>query len=179
MKNFGGYLHELCGLSRGNPRKVKSSRFQADMFEQVLEESELASCVVITFQVMAVSGVSPGNPDPVGTMPESGQDEFGAYPGGAGYPNDPDVGRVLQAAYPGQIRCPVTAPVAKEGCYLGLPIVHRHLLPVVDFQFSVPHMLFPLRFCREPYALSLEPFSHFINHRHNLSFLKTFEVEGP
>ena len=103
---------------------MKPSRFQADMFEQILEECELSSCVVITFQVMAVSGVSPGNPDPVGAMAESGQDEFWAYPGGAGYANDPDIGRVLHSADAGQIRRPVTAPVAQEGCYLGLPISH-------------------------------------------------------
>ena len=51
------------------------------MLDQVLEQSELASREVITFQVMAVSGVSPGNPDAVGAVPEGGKDEFGAHPG--------------------------------------------------------------------------------------------------
>jgi hypothetical protein len=97
------------------------------MFEQVLEESELASCVIITFQVMAVSGVSPGNPNPVGAMAESGQDEFRAYPGGAWYANDPDVGWVLEAADPCQIRCAVTAPVAQERGNFRLPIIHISL----------------------------------------------------
>jgi hypothetical protein len=142
MEHVGGHLHELRGFGRGNPGKVEPSRFQADMFEQVFEKSELASCVVITFQVMAVSGVSPGNPDPVGAMAESGQDEFWAYPGGAGYANDPDVGRILQSADSGQICCPVTAPVAQEGCNFRLPIIHRHSLQVVDFLFSVLQTLF-------------------------------------
>jgi hypothetical protein len=142
VEHVGGHLHELCGLSRRNPRKVESPRFQADMFEQVFEESKLTPCVVITFQVMAVSGVSPGNPDPVGAMPESGQNEFWAHPGGAGYAYNPYVGRVLQAADPGQIRCPVTAPVAQEGCYFRLPIIHKHLLRVDDFRFSMLQTLF-------------------------------------
>jgi hypothetical protein len=137
VEHVAGHLHELRGLGGGDPGKMKPSRFQADMFEQVFEKGELASCVVITIQVMAVSGVSPGNPDPVHTVPESGQDEFWAHPGGAGYANDPDVGRVLQSADSGQIRCPVTAPVAQEGCNFRLPIVHRHLLQVVDFRSSM------------------------------------------
>jgi len=94
------------------------------MFEEILEQGELASCVVITFQVMAVSGVSPGDPDAVGSVPESGEDEFGAYPGGTGYANDADVGRVLEAAHPCQICGAVAAPVAQEGGNFRLPIVH-------------------------------------------------------
>lgn len=60
---------------------MESSRFYADMLQQIHKQGELASCVVITFQVMTVSGVSPGDPDPVGTVPEGRKDEFGAHPG--------------------------------------------------------------------------------------------------
>ena len=52
---------------------MESSRLHSDMIEQILEKGELASCVVITFQVMAVARVSPGNPDPVRTMAEGGR----------------------------------------------------------------------------------------------------------
>jgi hypothetical protein len=94
------------------------------MLDQILEQSELASCEVITFQVMAVAGVSPGNPDAVGAMSEGGEDEFGAHTGRAGHPDDPDIGRVLEAADPCQVGRAVAAPVAQECCYFRLPIVH-------------------------------------------------------
>jgi hypothetical protein len=42
------------------------------MFDQILEQGELASCEVITFQVMAVARVSPGYPNAVGAVPEGG-----------------------------------------------------------------------------------------------------------
>ena len=51
------------------------------MLDQILEQSELASCEVITLQVMAVAGVSPGYPNPVGPATQGGQNELGAYPG--------------------------------------------------------------------------------------------------
>jgi hypothetical protein len=94
------------------------------MLNQILEQSELASCEVITFQVMTVAGVSPGNPDAVGTVPEGGEDEFGAHPGRAGNPNDPDIGWVLEAADPCQVCRAIAAPVAQECGYLRIPIVH-------------------------------------------------------
>jgi len=97
------------------------------MLDQILEQSELASCEVITFQVMAVAGVSPGNPDAVGAASEGGEDEFRAHPGGAGDPNDPDIGWVLEAADPCQVCRAVAAPVAQECGYLRLPVVHISL----------------------------------------------------
>src|SRR4030042_5330115 len=105
------------------------------MLDQILEQSELASCEVITFQVMAVARVSPGNPDAVGAMPESSEDEFGAHPGRARHPDDPDIGRVLEAADPCQVCRAVAAPVAQECCYFRLTIGHGHSLRVIDFRF--------------------------------------------
>jgi len=82
------------------------------MLDKILQKSELTSCEVITFQVMAVAWVSPGNPNTVGAVPEGGEDEFGANPSRAGNPNDPDVGRILEAAHPCQVGRAVAAPVA-------------------------------------------------------------------
>jgi len=98
------------------------------MLDQILEQSELASCEVITFQVMAVAGVSAGNPNTVGAVSEGGEDEFGAHPGRAGHPDNPDIGRVLEAADPCQVCRSVAAPVAQECGYLRLPVVHSSLL---------------------------------------------------
>jgi len=97
------------------------------MLDQILEQSELASCEVITFQVMAVAGVSPGNPDSIGAVPEGGKDEFGAHPGRAGNPDDPDVGWVLEPADPCQVSGTIAAPVAQECGNFRLPIVHISL----------------------------------------------------
>ncbi len=60
---------------------MQPSRLNAYVFYEVLEQDEFSSSVVITFQVMAVSGVSPGNPDAIGAVSKRCQDELGAYPG--------------------------------------------------------------------------------------------------
>jgi len=100
------------------------------MLDQILEQDEFPSGVVITFQVMAVSGVSPRDPDPVRAVPEGGQDKLGAHAARTGDPYDPDVGRVLHAADARQIGGAVTAPVAKESRNFRLPITHYPLLSI-------------------------------------------------
>jgi hypothetical protein len=42
------------------------------MFHKVLEKNKSSSKIIITFQVMAVAGMSPGNPHPIGPFPQSG-----------------------------------------------------------------------------------------------------------
>jgi hypothetical protein len=68
--NFFGYLiddlYKLGRFSRGNPRKMDSIRFNAHIFHQVFKQRKLPTCVVITFQVMAFSGMSPGYPYAIG-----------------------------------------------------------------------------------------------------------------
>jgi hypothetical protein len=146
LDDFSGNLYEFSRFGRGNPRKVQPSRFQSHMLNQILEQSELASCEIITFQVMAVAGVSPGNPDTVGTVPEGGEDEFRAHPGGAGNPDNPDIGRVLETADACQVCRAVAAPVAQECGYLRLPIGHGHHSVLSISGFSILCALS----CREP-----------------------------
>ena len=107
---------------------MQSSRLNADVFQQALEQGEFSSCVVITFQVMAVAGVSPGNPYPVRTVPEGRQYELGTYPGRTGHSNDPNVGGILESAHSRKVGCSVTTPVTQEGRDLRLPVVHYDLL---------------------------------------------------
>jgi len=57
-------------------------------------------------------------------MAKSRKNELGADTAGAGNPDDPEIVGVLEAAHTGQICCSVTAPVAEEGGYFGLPIIH-------------------------------------------------------
>jgi hypothetical protein len=107
---------------------MQPARFNAYMLQQVPEKDEFASGIVITFQVMAVAGVSPGNPHAIRTVSECGKDELGANPPGAGYSDDPDVGRVLKAAHTGKIGCPITAPVTQKGSNSWFPFTHSSLL---------------------------------------------------
>jgi hypothetical protein len=152
------------------------------MLDQILEQSELASCEVITFQVMAVAWVSPGNPDAVGTVPEGGKDEFGAHPRRAWNPDDPDIGRVLKATDPCQVCRAVTAPVAQECGYFGLPVVHPNLLQI--WKLHVASRRLKNQAKRNLPSATSNPQRatcglHFINHRHDLPFLKPLEVERP
>ncbi len=101
---------------------MEPAGFNPHVLDEVVKEGELSSGVVITFQVMAVPGVSPGNPNTISTLAESGQDELGIHPPRAGYPDDPDVRGVLQSAYPGKICGAVRTPIAEEGNYLRLPV---------------------------------------------------------
>ena len=53
-------------------------RLDADMFQEPFQQREFPSCIIITFQVMAIPWVSPGDPDAVGPMTQGRKDEFGA-----------------------------------------------------------------------------------------------------
>jgi len=73
---------------------------------------------------MTVSRVSPGNPDPIGAMAEGGQNKLRVHPGRTRDPYDPDIGRVLEAAYARQIGRTITAPVTEKSCNLWFPVIH-------------------------------------------------------
>jgi len=107
-----GHIGKLGGLCRGYPGKMESPGFNPNVFKQVLQECKLSSGIVITFQVMAFTRVSPGHPHTVRAVTEGSQDKLGAHPARAGHTDNPEIGRVLKTANPGQIRCTVTAPVA-------------------------------------------------------------------
>ena len=119
-----GHFHKFRRLGGRDPGKMKPSRFNPYMFNEVLKQDELSSGIVITFQVMAVSGVSPGDPDAVRPMPQSGQYEFGAYAAGAWNPYNPDVGRILKAVDSCQVGGAIAAPVAQESRNFWLPVSH-------------------------------------------------------
>jgi len=120
----GDDIDELRGFGRGDPRKMKPSRFYAHMLDEVFEQCEFPACVVITFQVMAFSGMSPGGPDAVGALAEGGQYELGAQAPGTRNTDNPDIGRIFHASHTRQIRSPVTAPVTKEAYDFRFPIRH-------------------------------------------------------
>ncbi len=61
---------------------------------------------------MAVTRVSPGNPDCICSVTKGGKDKFGADATRARDPDDPEIVGVLETAHPGQISSSVAAPVA-------------------------------------------------------------------
>jgi hypothetical protein len=73
---------------------------------------------------MTVARVSPGDPDPVGAVAEGGQDKFRIHPCRTRDPYDPDIVRILEAAYTGEIGGTITAPVTEKRRDLRLPVVH-------------------------------------------------------
>jgi len=102
------------------------------MFHQIFKQRKFATGVVITFQVMAFTGMSPGNPDAVRTFAQGGQKEFGAHPAGARYPDNPDIGRILHPADPGKVGSPIAAPVAQKSDDFWFPsIIHSFKSPEI------------------------------------------------
>jgi hypothetical protein len=94
------------------------------MFHEVFQQCEFPTSIVITFQVMAVTGMSAGNPDSVGTFSQGRQEEFGAHATRTGDAYHPDIGRILGTSHTGEVGCAVTAPVAEETDYFWFKISH-------------------------------------------------------
>jgi hypothetical protein len=69
----------------------------------------------ITFQVMAVPGVSSPHQHSVNPSLKSLDDVMGGYGRGTHNPDDPKVGGILNPAHSGQVRGCVSAPVAEKG----------------------------------------------------------------
>jgi hypothetical protein len=99
------------------------------VFHQILKQRKFAPGVVITFQVMAFAGMSPGHPDAVCAFTQGSQEKFGVHPPGAGDSHHPDVGWILHASHACQVGSTVAAPVAQKGN---------------DFRFPFGHGLFSL-----------------------------------
>ena len=73
---------------------------------------------------MTVARVSPGDPDSIGAVTEGSQNKFRIHPCRTRDPYDPDIVRVLEAAYTGEIGGTITTPVTEKRRNLGLPVVH-------------------------------------------------------
>ena len=73
---------------------------------------------------MTVPRVSPGDPDPIGSMTEGGQDKLRVHPCGTRDPDDPDIRRVLEATYARQIGRTITTPITEKSRNLWFPIIH-------------------------------------------------------
>jgi len=92
------------------------------MRHQILEQGEFAAGIVITFQVMAFTGMSPGDPNTICTFTQGCQEEFGIHPSCAGDADDPDVGRIYYPADAGKISGAIAAPIAQKSRNFWFPI---------------------------------------------------------
>jgi hypothetical protein len=99
------------------------------MLHQILEQGEFATSIVITFQVMAFTGMSPGDPNTVCALTQRCQKEFGIHPPCAGDADDPDVGRIFHPADAGKISGAIAAPIAQKSRNFWLPVRHCCLSP--------------------------------------------------
>jgi hypothetical protein len=98
------------------------------MRHQILEQGEFAAGIVITFQVMAFTGMSPGDPYAVCAFTQCRQKEFGIHPPCAGDADDPDVGRIFHPADAGKISGAIAAPIAQKSRNFWFPVRHCYLL---------------------------------------------------
>jgi hypothetical protein len=107
-------LAPLLPLRRGDPRKGQSLRLNAQEAEDLVEDGEAASRVVIPGSVVAVGGVATGDDHAVRAALERLDDEEGVDPAGAGEADDPHVWVHLQPARAREVGTGVRAPVAHE-----------------------------------------------------------------
>jgi hypothetical protein len=84
------------------------------MFKEAFQQGKFSPGIVITFQVMTLSGVSPGDPYAVSSVTKSIQDKLRAHPARTRDADDPYIGRIRQPAHPSQVSSTVTAPVAEK-----------------------------------------------------------------
>jgi hypothetical protein len=114
------------GCFRGrDPGKLDPPGFNTGVLQQVFQQRELASCVVVAFDVVTISRMAARNPDTIGAMPQSGQDEFGVDSSRTGHPNDADIRGILQAAHSSEIGSTIRTPVAQQRDNFRFPVLHR------------------------------------------------------
>jgi hypothetical protein len=106
------HIDEFRRFGRGDPGKVEAVARDPHVIHQILKQCEFPTSVVITFQVMAVARMSPGNPYTVRPLPERREKKLGAHPAGARDADHTDVGGILHSPDAGQIGRAVAAPVA-------------------------------------------------------------------
>jgi hypothetical protein len=106
---------------------METTGLNTRMLHQVFHQGEFSTCVIITFQVMAFAGMSPGYPDGIRSLPQARQNKFGTHPSGAGNADDTDVGRIFHSAHTRQVGGAVAAPVAKKTQYLRFIFSHAHI----------------------------------------------------
>jgi hypothetical protein len=98
----------------GNPFQLQTALINSQQPEQLPGFFDDLLAFYITFQVMTVADVSAGNQDAVRPFQKRPEQEAVIYPAGTHEPDQANIGRILHAGHPGQIRPGIRAPVANE-----------------------------------------------------------------
>jgi len=122
------HVDELGRLGGGNPGKIQPSGFNAHVFHKIFKESEFSPRIIITFQVMAFAGMSPGDPYPVRSLYQGRKKKLGAHTPGARNPDDPYIRGILHSPHTCKICRSVAAPVAEKTYDFWFPFRHDFLL---------------------------------------------------
>ncbi len=140
---------------------MKAAALNTHVIHKVLKQQKLAAKIVITVQVMAFSGVSPGHPDAVSTLSYGGQSKRGAHSAGARDSYHPDVRRIFHPVDARKISGAVAAPVAQKGYDFWFPICHFLLILLsnkIDVQF------YEMLHYDESLRMSISKLTFFIGH---------------
>ena len=108
---------------------MKTTALNTHVIHKVLKQQKLSAKIVITFQVMTFSGMSPGDPDAVSTLPNGGQSKRRAQSAGAGDSYHPDIRRIFHPVDARKISSTIAAPVAQKGYDFWFPICHFYTDP--------------------------------------------------
>jgi hypothetical protein len=131
---------------------VQSFCANAGHGKQFLGQDYFLFSLDITFQVMAVTEMSPGHQDAVTPLLEGLDDECRVDPAGAHDPYGPQVGWILQPRNTGQVSTGICAPVAQERYDFRLKITHIVILCLVDeFVKNRIHPFYVLSFMCQAY----------------------------
>ncbi len=127
-------LGQLCYVIRENlslgcthPEYLDSILANSGQLEQLLDDFDALCSIVITFQVMAVSEVSPKHQYTVKTAPQALYDVQRVNPSGTESPDNSDRRGVLESGHTGQIGAGVRAPVAEKCEHLWFKYFSVHL----------------------------------------------------
>ena len=85
-----------------------------EILEDASDKLDFVYGFVITGPVMAFAKVSATHKDPVRQIDKTVHEEDRIYSTRAHYPDDADIGRILETAHPCRIGRCITAPVAKK-----------------------------------------------------------------
>jgi len=127
-----------CALRGGNPLEPQAGLInpqQPQQFPGFFNDSPASN---ITLQVMTVADVSAGHQYAVGAFQKRLEQKAVIYPAGAHQADQPDIGRILHAGRPGQIRPGIGAPVADKGEDVGF--IHS-IYPNIANPFIYPFRL--------------------------------------
>ena len=141
---------------------MKATALNTHVIHKVLKQQKLPAKIVITFQVMTFSGMSPGYPDAVSTLPYGGQSKRGAHSAGAGDSYHPDIGRIFHPVDARKISGAITTPVAQKGYDFWFPICHFYIDSPLSYKISM--RFYKMLHYDESYRMSNSKLAFFIGH---------------